>query len=384
MFSEEFASSVIANACLPAGSVVLDPWLGIGTTTAAAAAAGMRSIGVDINPAMVAISRGRCLTRSKAEQAVAAAEQRTAELRKSQHDLSDPLLDWFGPNAARELRCWERVIRSIYPDVNSHGKAGFLLTSLFEAAGFLASKYRARNPTWVKRPAKEERVDPPRGHVTALFEKACAEKLTLCPRTRLAHTPEIVIGSSVGINTPDASVDLVLTSPPYCTRIDYAVSTRIELAVLGHSQESADALRDGTMGTSTIRVSPTTPQPDWGKTCVAFLGKVLEHSSKSSANYYYKIYLQYFDDLRRSLAEISRCIKSGGQAVIVIQDSYYKGIHTDLPAIVAEMGHSLNWQLVEKHEHRVTQTMRRVNTRSRMYRPDVSCSEVVLWFTKAL
>jgi hypothetical protein len=110
------------------------------------------------------------------------------------------------------------------------------------------------------------------------------------------------------------------------------------------------------------------------------LDKVFKHPSKSSRSYYYKTYIQYFDDLYRSLVEITRCTRPGGQVVIVVQDSYYKGIHTDLPGIVGEMGQVLGWRLDDLQAYRIARTMRRVNTRSRAYRHDTSCVETVQWF----
>ena len=57
MFSESFARSVIDSIALPAGSIVLDPWLGVGTTAAVARQRGYSVLGRDINPVMVTISR---------------------------------------------------------------------------------------------------------------------------------------------------------------------------------------------------------------------------------------------------------------------------------------------------------------------------------------
>jgi len=122
------------------------------------------------------------------------------------------------------------------------------------------------------------------------------------------------------------------------------------------------------------------PQESWGPTCNSLLNQVLTHPSKSSANYYYKTFIQYFTDLNSSLVEINRCAKPKAGIVIVIQDSHYKGIHIDLPRIVEEMGRELRWKLKSRADYCVSQTMLRVNTRSRNYRSDSSAVESVLWF----
>ena len=40
---------------------------------------------------------------------------------------------------------------------------------------------------------------------------------------------DIHLSDSTKLDLPEASVDFVLTSPPYCTRIDYTAATRIRV-----------------------------------------------------------------------------------------------------------------------------------------------------------
>jgi DNA methylase len=385
MFSDEFAARVIFDAELPAGATVLDPWLGVGTTVAAAAAAGFKGIGIDINPVMVTVSRGRGLDQAAASEAVALLERHAKRSRRRQVADDDPLLDWFRPNAAQAIRKWERDIRTLEPNLFLPYESDFLLTILFEVAWTLASVNRSKNPTWMKKPSVSERVDSTPEKIAKLFMATAREKIGLCPETPYCHRPDVQRGTSVELRLPDEVADLVLTSPPYCTRIDYAVTTRVELAVLRTTAEEVDALRDRTMGTSTVRQDKTTSYSEkWGPCCSGFLDQVRKHPSKASSTYYLKNFLQYFDDLWRSLGEIDRCTKPRGRVVIVVQDSYYKGIRTDLAQIVKEMGESFGWRWLDQKDNPVSRTMRLVNTRSRFYRDDVACVEAVLWFQKTL
>jgi DNA modification methylase len=70
MFSDEFAEQVLAAAGLRQGATVLDPWLGAGTTVAAAAKSGFRSTGVDLSPVMTTVSLGRFLPKADALQVI--------------------------------------------------------------------------------------------------------------------------------------------------------------------------------------------------------------------------------------------------------------------------------------------------------------------------
>lgn len=53
------------------------------------------------------------------------------------------------------------------------------------------------------------------------------------------------------LNIKSNTIDLVITSPPYLTRIDYAVSTRLELEIILGS-EGYKSLRKEMMGTTTV------------------------------------------------------------------------------------------------------------------------------------
>jgi DNA modification methylase len=379
MFSEQFAEEVLAAAGLPAGAVVLDPWLGVGTTTAVAARSGLRAIGMDINPAMVAIARGRCIDRAGAEAVIERAELASRRMRPAPIAKTDPLLGWFGPSAAGALREWHRLILSLFPQDEHPQQAGFLLTALFEAAWAMADTYRAKNPTWVKKPSPGDRADSTARDISNSVLTYSRSKVAGCYQAESA-APMICLGTSVRLDLPATHVDFVLTSPPYCTRIDYAVSTCIELAVLGYDDTAMAELRDATMGTSTIRQAGQPAEKLWGPICTDLLAQILLHSSKSSANYYHKTFAQYFADLYASMVELNRCLKPGAGAVIVVQDSRYKGSRIDLAGIVTEMATSMRWALVRRDDYDVAQTMRRINTRSRRYLAEATSVESVLWF----
>ena len=43
----------------------------------------------------------------------------------------------------------------------------------------------------------------------------------------------------------------------------------------------------------------------------------------------------------------------GGRAVLVVQDSYYKDVHNDLPTITAEMAQSVGLKLQRREDFRL-------------------------------
>jgi tRNA G10 N-methylase Trm11 len=193
----------------------------------------------------------------------------------------------------------------------------------------------------------------------------------------------VLVASSENLPIPDTSIDAVLTSPPYCTRIDYAVATAAELAVLGYGRKSGFVdFRRGLIGTSTVPKSVGSPSIDWGQSCNEFLDQLRIHPSKASSTYYYKSHLQYFQGIHQSLQEISRTLKEEGVCVLVVQDSHYKDIHNDLPRIIVEMTHGSGLELKERSDFPLRRSMATVNPRVRKYRKDPSAIESVLCFKK--
>src|SRR5204862_4487117 len=90
----------------------------------------------------------------------------------------------------------------------------------------------------------------------------------------------------------DESVDLALTSPPYCTRIDYTAATRIELAVLAPSmQADPEDLSRRMIGSTRVPRQEIEISPAWGPRCHDFLEALRRHRSKASSGYYYRIHL---------------------------------------------------------------------------------------------
>ena len=129
-------------------------------------------------------------------------------------------------------------------------------------------------------------------------------------------------------------------------------------------------------------VPTSVPEPSlaWGTTCNTFLEQLVHHKSKASKSYYYKNHIQYFDAIYRSLAELHRILIPHGRCILVVQDSYYKDIHNDLPQIFIEMAGANGLQLAHRVDFGLTRTMASIHPMVRRYRKDFSAIESVLCF----
>lgn len=397
-FPDAFARDLLASAKLKPNSLVHDPWNGSGTTTFVSTELGHRSIGFDINPAMVVVARARLLPSSEADSLVPLAESIVADAHK--HRISplpnDPLLIWFDKPSAALIRSIERQIRKHL--VGSHTEtvdgiklqnissfAATFYVALFGICRHRAARFRATNPTWLREPKQDEnRISATWSPLSKAFVSSINKmanslaELTAAPTHALS---EIKVADSTAAHVPDGSVDFILTSPPYCTRIDYGAATRIELAVLASLvKQSTDDLRRGMIGSVRVPAHEIKLSENWGDECGRFLQALKQHPSKASDGYYYRTHADYFDKMARSMVQLRRSLKAGGRAVLVAQDSYYKEIHNDVPRILAEMAESAGLKLRRRDDFVLSRSMSGINRHSKRYADRKKPVEAVLCF----
>lgn len=406
-FSAGFVEDTLKYLNLRRDAVVLDPWLGAGTTAEVAACKGFKLKGYDLNPAMLLIARARTISStstSKIPDLLKSILLDHKKRAKKEHRLGslcyDPLSQWLDQNSVQVFRSFELSVKervrsdhSTQPLWHRLG-AGSSLTSffyliLFRTLRSLVSHFKSSNPTWFKvsrgdnlvKLSQAELLDRFQAEAELLLQAIGLEK----GRVSDAGARRVTIrrASSLKLPIDPASVDAVISSPPYCTRIDYVKATLPELAVIGYPNGTImRRLRDDMIGTPTMVADVPSKSEKWGTTCAQFLAAVESHHSKASSTYYSKYYKQYFASLFASLVEIDRVLKKNGRCVLVLQDSYYKGVHNDLPQIVREMTQEYGWVFESRQRFEVDRTLAGVNPRVKCYRTSFKATESVLVFCK--
>lgn len=397
-YSPEFVEDALAALELDPGAIVLDPWNGSGTTTLVAHQRGFSPLGFDANPALIMIARARLLGSEVVESLEPIATD-ILEHAKGHAGakllVEEPLETWLQTDSARQVRSIEWAIQHVLIDHDQYGPlssagamdrvsalAAFFYVALFESVRLELRRFVGSNPTWVKVPEAEQRLRLAPNTLKTGFSTAVrrlAERLG-SDLAASAFDPTTAIRQASSLNLPlaDESVGGAVTSPPYCTRIDYVVATRPELAVLGFSQDDLRTLREAMVGTPTIDRETPTRLDEWGATATSFLAAVEAHCSHASATYYLKYFTQYFDSLWRSLGELQRVLQPNGRAVIVVQDSYYKELYIDLARMVGDFAEALGWHRIEQTDFAIAKTKAAINPRARSWRASFSAIESAL------
>lgn len=401
-YSMDFAERLLNSINEPKSSMVFDPWNGSGTTTQAAHRLGYESAGQDLNPVMVIVAKAGLISALEAPSLNPIAVNIVRGASSRDDNISDdPLYKWISPSGAVFLRRIEREINKVLVSAGSYQNlaradgisqvsplAAFFYVAIFRATRRLLIDFIPSNPTWVKKPASlVNRKRPTKQAIDALFldeVKGLERQLSagVLMHSESFVTSDIFLGSSENIRMKDTSIDVVISSPPYCTRIDYAVATSIELAVLGVGEADFGVLRRSLMGTSTVSVEEDEVSPMWGSACKDFLAKVYSHESKASKTYYYKSHLQYFRSMYLSLGEIARVLKTNGKCILVVQDSFYKDVHNDVARSVIEMSESHGLKGLRVDEFSTGRSMVGINKKAKQYVASRKVTESVLCFEK--
>lgn len=398
-YSAAFAREALLSIPLKPGAVVFDPWNGSGTTTRAAHDLGHQAMGIDLNPAMVIAAKAGMMSSLDATSLLPIAYSLIDSSFPYERFEIDPLLQWLYPDSARTIRHLEAAINhtlvsnSAYIKLNNNeaidkvsSLAAFFYVALFRTVRRILNDFIPSNPTWVKKPRTQAQRKRPSKKTIQIGFIAEVERLlsAACPPNVEVATdcnPIVLrIGNAENTQLPTNSVDAIISSPPYCTRIDYAVSTSVELAVLRLDDKEFDLLRRSLTGTSTVNIKDAQAEPDWGATCLRFLDRLHSHPSAASKGYYFKNHIQYFKSLSTSIAEISRVLKPNAYCILVVQDSHYKEIHNDVPGVTVEMASMRGLRLDRRLDFTSSRSMVDINGRARKYLNNRKTTESVLVF----
>lgn len=392
-YSHTFTQKIIESAKLPSDAVILDPWNGAGTTTLMSSVNGYHSIGIDLNPVMRIIAKAKQATRFDVD-FIEEMLNRISSKVEVLAEKKDPLNAWFDVKSIECIRKIEKCILGglVYTSTNQKvlsltAAQCLMYAALFNCVRTYLCDFIPSNPTWIKKP--QDGADKV-SISWAVFEMQYISYvqdmiggISIIEHDWPSDLSNIIIGSSNSMPIENSSIDFILTSPPYCTRIDYGVATLPELSILcANGEGEVDSIRRKLMGTTTVPKSIDGKINGLSGQCIEFLKSVQSHGSKASKTYYYKNLVQYFFDLSSSISEVSRVLKSKSKFICVVQDSYYKDIHCDLPGIVTEMAESQCLRLIENIEFESKRNMANLNLRSRQYRAKNMAFENVLIFEK--
>lgn len=284
------------------GDLVFDPFGGSGTTALEAIRLGRRALSLDANP--VAALIGKVKTARVSAETTAELHLLHGALRALLESLPNDVTEliatygvhapkitnrdkWFADSAFGELAHIRHRIDNL-ENMTSQDIALLALSRTVLAASFQDSETRYKSVPRIV----------PVGETTKRYVKEFEAVMRSVARNAAATrygvsrflTKDVRFIESEDI--PDSSVDLVVTSPPYGNATDYHLYHRFRLLWLGYDPIALGKVE---------------------------IGSHLKHQRESSG------FDSYFADMRKAIDGISRVLKNGRYAVLVIGDSVYAG-----------------------------------------------------------
>lgn len=122
-YSPKFVFDTLTSFKLKKGSFILDPWNGSGTTTRVASKLGYKSIGFDINPVMVIVSRTHEIDRNSIDSVIPLSKE-IEQIAKNCSvciDIDkDPLITWMVAKSVTGFRKIEYAVQRLLLDYENY------------------------------------------------------------------------------------------------------------------------------------------------------------------------------------------------------------------------------------------------------------------------
>ena len=241
---------------------------------------------------------------------------------------------------------------------------------------------RTENPTWFKAGGMSSNKDLQEivGESLTRFDKYyshCYESSHIDRRGESI----IMCQNASELRLPQ-KVDLILTSPPYCNRLDPIVQYGPEsyfLSAVGHTSPEK-----GLIGTTKVRDYETfatdfeylTSKSEYAS---HLLNKIRKSPKADDPAYYLKYYTRYFAMIHQTLDRVLDNLSSSGKMYIVLQDNTHRGELIEIDRVLRELLGANGWRCrVVKKWERHHLGLRHISREHAFVRPKQSEKLVVM------
>lgn len=350
--------ALIEIEALPANSLVVDPMMGSGTVLLAANQAGHRSIGSDLDPLAVLISR---VSNSPLDYEMFLAEAAGLVVDAKNNNCSTADIPWMSgsPETLAFVDYWFAVnqqaqLASLSMAVQR--KAGILPESLVDAYKIAISRLIV---TKEMKASLARDTSHSRPHRVALentfnvldgFIKSVEEVAKRHARLVRNGSADVFHGDARNIPLAANSCDALITSPPYLNAIDYLRGHRMALVWLGYNIAELRGLRSNSVGAERSMASRDATGLD---AVVSAFGDTDDLGTR-----YRSIIHRYAHDLLGITVETHRVLKEGARAVFVIGNSCLRGTFVDNASALQTAAEHFGLELQQRSEREIPERNR--------------------------
>ena len=139
----------------------------------------------------------------------------------------------------------------------------------------------------------------------------------------------------------DASIDLVLTSPPYLNAIDYLRGHRLALVWLGYDLRLLRSIRSASVG-----AERSMPEAESACDISPF---VTEQAESTIGRRHRGWIRRYASDMDAVLYQLHRVVKRSGRVVMVLGNSFLRGAKINNAGLIESLAGKIGFQLQDRH-----------------------------------
>jgi DNA modification methylase len=326
------------------GEVVLDPMMGSGTAIVEALLHGRYGIGLDIDPLALRLARVKTTPLevislrdagytilSRAHNLLSAQEGVTESSLANRFDArTRKFVDyWFLPATQRELMALALAIEDVSDiQVRRFLELTFSAIIVTKSGGVSLARDLAHS-----RPHLDKAKTPK----NALDQFSVRLRKNLASMGQLAvygTSAAPMVGDARAMPLADASIDLIVTSPPYANALDYMRAHKFSLVWFGEKIEELSKLRASYIGSERVEQRASLELPPRAESIIEELRRL--DASKAS------ILRKYFVEMREVISEMYRVLRPDAAAIVVVGTSTMRGLdvetHYCLADIAADIG----------------------------------------------
>ncbi|MDP9608830.1 hypothetical protein [Streptomyces demainii] len=326
----ELAATKVSH--LTGRSVVLDPMMGSGTFPLTAAKSGHKAFGCDTDPLALVIAHTLADNYDLDEYESAASSVVKSAQRARGRDIrvdaeTSKFIDfWFDVEARLSLAALAVAIEHSPRHLIAPLWCAFSRLIIAKDSG--ASRARDvshSRPHRVRDAASFDPIEKFAASAAAVAKRVAASRLENDSAGN-PTLPTIVRADARNLPLRAASVDAVMTSPPYLIAIDYLRGHRMSLVWMGYSISYLRALRSGNIGSEAgLAVDPNLQEI----VSSSYMGDLSERSQR--------IIGRYVRDMDQVMAEIARVVKVGGPVSLVMANARMNGVDISIEEILSRV-----------------------------------------------
>lgn len=322
---------IVKRFALEAGSQVLDPFCGSGTTLTAAIANGMTAYGSDLSPLAVLASAVKTVDHEPSELLWAADSVRSRKV-----------VAWPPADPVAASKYFEDCRLQEMGEVL--GVAYALPERLCQAVKLALVAASPRYARLARHGAGLAMVDPAKAAPSVGLREAVALRLEMMSDDSVGWCPggrgSVLHADARSLPFAHGSIDAIITSPSYPNRCDYSRAYAVELCYALADTEQLWRYRRQQIY-SHPEARPTLPAgryPSVPDRVAATVAQILARATDpNTIRFVPQILTGWATDMAVVTTEMARVLRPGGHVAVVVANPSYEGIHYEADLVVAEL-----------------------------------------------